>query len=292
MAEAFQGEYLTGAPKGPAIKSDKHVDSLFILKNLLRTKQGGQKMTGRTRGRKGDPYRYYKAGGEARRPSSDPTLRRQIRAEPIEQAVLAAVREILLSGESLRPQIEAEVRRQVAAIEQDGEQVSELFKQRTALQSKLNFILETLDVVGQDAAKDKLRQLQSQLKNLGERIAKTAVANAGSTVDVAGTVEHVLKRLAAMGRSMESMPTAQLRALLSTLIAKLEVDLVTGDVELELALPNWAAFDHEAVDARMGVDESFLQTTPPDAHRETAFPLAKFDCQRLGKGCYRCRRAA
>lgn len=57
LAIAYQARYLTDRTSPRSLRKDKHVDSSFILKGMLKSKQGGHPMTGRISG--ANDIRYY-----------------------------------------------------------------------------------------------------------------------------------------------------------------------------------------------------------------------------------------
>lgn len=81
----------------PRSTKDRHAESDFILKGILTSKQGGHPMTGRKSGPRKRRVRYYAVSRGSSVPVRDSVLTRMISAEPIERAVVAALREVLLS---------------------------------------------------------------------------------------------------------------------------------------------------------------------------------------------------
>jgi DNA invertase Pin-like site-specific DNA recombinase len=282
----YQARFLTGVTVvQPKVVSDKHVDSLFVLKGLLRSKQGGYPMTGRTQGTKEKPYRYYHVSTACRIPSSDQTMRRTIRAEPLEQAVLSAVRDVLADPERLRPAIEAELRRQIAASDSGHVDLDALRKQRQLLREKINFVIDELGIIGRDAAREKICQLEEQLTELDGRI-NVAVRAAGGEVDIASATEAVMKRVDMIGQTVGELPPCALRSLLAGMITRLEVDLETKAVEIQIAVPSLDS-------ARtLGLGDKLSRTSLPEAQRDLAAIAAILDCRPETKDCYRCRRRA
>jgi len=292
LAKAFHARTLSDAPLAARIKPDKHVDSGFILKGILQSKQGSHRMCGRTQGSKAKPYRYYHISTASRIPTSDRTMRRLVLADPIERAVLSAVRETLLQADDLRPRIESAVREQLSVIERDGSDLKDLLNQKERIAAQIEFVIDELGAIGKDAARSKIHQLEAQLATINERIAKASLSNAGAKVDVVMVVDQIMKRIADMGRKLDNLPSHGIRSLLSILIARLDVDMETRQIELELAMPNWAAFDEKAFEKRMGLDPTLLQTSTVEAQSLSATILAVFDCNQPSKDCYDCPRRA
>lgn len=292
LAVAYQAQFLTGAAPKPRINTDRHVESPFILKGILRSKQGNHPMSGRGKGRSSNPHRYYGVGKAHVLPSSDKIGRRLVPAGAIESAVLAAVRETLMQSDDLRAQVGATIRAELAAVEQDEAELARQHAERERIGRQIAFVIEELGTIGREAAKAKIRELESKLAVLEDRIAKAKLSAAGATVDVSAAVERIMDTLADMGRRMDDLPMHALRSLLSVLVSRLEIDLETMEFDLELALPDWAAFDPQRYAAAMGLDKNFFRESYPKTHRGFAVPIAAFGCARPRRGCFDCRRRA
>ena len=258
-AITYQATFLTGAPTAAPARADKHIDSAFILKGILKSKQGGHPMTGRTQGSKEKPYRYYHVSTACRIPSSDGTMRRLVPAEPIEQAVLNAVRTLLLQADQLRPRIEAAIQAQMASADKDNTDLAALRDQRHKLQQQVEFVIEELSAIGKDAAKNKIGQIETQLANLDDRIARAGKPGKAGSIDLTVVADRIIARLGDAATRFDEMPPYATRTFLGAVIEKLEVDLVTRQAEIALRLPDWAFKPEKSVEALVGLDEKFLQ---------------------------------
>ena len=74
---------------------DKHRSSEYILKGLLRAKQGNLPMTGRRTGKVASKVRYYAVSRATSVPRSRSIQNRMIQAQPLECAVINCLREVL-----------------------------------------------------------------------------------------------------------------------------------------------------------------------------------------------------
>jgi hypothetical protein len=74
---------------------DRHVDSPYILKGLLCASQGGYAMSGKICGPKGYRTRYYRVTRGESAPKNGSILAKLVPAEPLEKAVLSAVKDVL-----------------------------------------------------------------------------------------------------------------------------------------------------------------------------------------------------
>ncbi len=292
LAIVFHSQFLNEVQLASPVKADKHVDSKFILKGILRSKQGNFPRTGKTQGTKEKPYRYYHASSACRIPSSDRLLRKTVPAEPLEVAILQTVAAHLVDVEFLRPQIETALREQSRAVLSDGENLTELQDQRKGLAEQLVFVIEELSSIGKDAAKRKIRQLESQISEIDRRVAKASKSAKDEVQDIPAATEQILRGLVDLGTRLRSLPPHTLRSILSILIVRLEVDLETKFVELDLALPNWAVFEPNTVEAQMGLDEKFLQRSSLKAQCASLLLLAELECKAIDPKCVQCRRRA
>jgi hypothetical protein len=280
----------------PRSDKDRHSDSDFILKGILTSKQGGHPMTGRRTGRRGKRIRYYSVSRGATVPVRGSILTRLIQAEPIEQAVIAALEELLQATATLRQDIERMVREQMQTMRAEDADISALRKQPESIAAKLSFLIDELDDVGRDVAKAKMSQLQSQLRALDQQINQTAQRTSLGDQDVDATVASVLRQLDELADNIQSLPPTALRRVLKLFVAKLEADLETKTIAMELRLPTWAITAADAIKTACA-SATDLHAREQPRHTAKDAILALFDCAYAKQGrniCYGCtrRRAA
>jgi hypothetical protein len=247
----------------PKPNRDRHTNSDYILKGILRSRQGGYLMTGRKTGSKNLKTRYYAVSRGHSAPSSDKTLRQLVRAEPLEQAVLGLIQMIIARKEDLQRDVESIVKRQLGHRKDDRNDVQEWIRQRDGAAQKLNFIIEELDDVGREVARKKVETLQAQIRSLDERIRQASVPTVPDTSDAATVVKSVLDRLSKISESLHDLPKPALRRLIASFVGRAVVDLETKEVELELRLPEWALQGNDA----MCLDDKFACKYDNEAHR-------------------------
>ena len=85
--------------------------------------------------------------------------------------------------------------------------------------------------------KDKMEQWEARLLVLEERISQVQGNAKAPAVDMDAFITQAIKSLATASETLKSAPPAVLRSMLSSLITKLEIDLETRAVEMELTLP-------------------------------------------------------
>jgi hypothetical protein len=218
-------------------------------------------------------------------------MRRTVRAEPIERAVLEAVRETLMQP-TVREQIIEIMLRQDAATADQKANLTALHKEQQELQEQIGFVIDELSVIGRDAARRKIQQLEARLATINDQISRIAApAKARSRADVEQAADDAMARLASLAASLDGIPPHALRELIASMVVRLEVDLETQAFSLELTLPAWAFDAQTNVEARMGLDGKFLQKVCVEAQNINR-TLAVFDCVRTHRDCCKCRRRA
>jgi hypothetical protein len=197
-------------------------------------------MTGRTQGTKEKPYRYYTPSSSKAGPSSDVTLRRTVPAEPIERAVLDAI-QATLSHPNVRDQIVEIMNQQEAERMQESSVISQMKREQEKLQGQIEFVIEELGVVGKDAAKRKIQELETRLAVLNDRIASAQTPRkTKSPAEIELEADKIASRLARLSSKFGLFNAYGLRELIASMVTRLEVDLETRELTMEFALPSWA----------------------------------------------------
>ncbi len=243
MASDKQQEHLDRIATGrsPAPDRDRHRDSSFFLKGILRSKQGGHAMTGRKTGPKGKRRRYYGVNKAISTPAKGSPLAKLIPAEPIEEAVLTIARSILLDLPDLRERIDGEVRRQCAVRDEDRDDMAALREKKSKLETALCDTIGMLSEGGRESAEPAIRRLDAQIAEVSRRIEAAQETRAVLPDDIDAHVDAIIDDMHHLVESLDGLPVPQLRNLLATIVASLVVDLETREVELELTLPNGAS---------------------------------------------------
>ena len=115
MRIAIEADLQRRAASKPRSK-DRHRQSTFILKDILRSRQGGHRLTGRIGGKR-NQVRYYQISKARSSPRSDHPLKAFIPAEPLERAILAVLREVMANRPDVRGAVERALQKRAA--EQD-----------------------------------------------------------------------------------------------------------------------------------------------------------------------------
>ena len=169
-AVAWQKEQLKkqdGSRVSTPASKDRHVDSSYFLKGILKSTDG-HPLTGRTVGN--PKTRYYAIHRGFTTPKRDKTMRRLIPANQLERAVLEIVREVLLSTADLKDRLVQQIamqRKQNTAGETD---VAKLEAEQKKISQQIELAIDSLGRIGKDAAKAKLQQLEAKLTAVIEKI--------------------------------------------------------------------------------------------------------------------------
>lgn len=226
------------AGREAAPRKDKHGASDYLLKNILRSRQGDHPMTGRSVNSK---YRYYLVSRAHGIPTKDSTLRRRIPAEPVERAALTALSDILRRA----PVRREEVIRQTIAWQREQQRGSldrsEIEKQLAQIDRETNLLIKQVHQLGEEYVEAGLVPLAQQRRALKARLESTQEWPRLDEHEIAELTDVVLAGLQEQGSNLEAMPRQELRRLLEIFIESAVVDLETGRIELTMAVPNWAA---------------------------------------------------
>lgn len=274
---------------------DKHVESPFVLKDVLHSRQGNHPMTGRTSGSPKKPIRYYGVSRGLSAPKDGSPLARMIPAEPLEQAVLAVVKEVLGDLPNLRQEVLRKLDAEQKARTKDNEQLQPLIAEQAELQSQIADAMTAGPSIRKmmkaqfDAWEAKAAALEIRISK-AQAVKGSGVENAQSVVDVA------IKQFRAWSKSLDGIAPSALRKILGTLVARLEIDLETREVVMELALPEGLK---TAIGRKqpMCFDEKAPWFSINETHRSGWLKIAVFTCegtkgQREKPSCFTCRRKA
>ncbi|MGF1633084.1 MAG: recombinase family protein [Phycisphaerae bacterium] len=310
--------------------TDRHKQSRYLLKNILRCAQTGWKFSGRISTNR----RYYQTQMSANAPSSkNKHLRKMVPAEPLECEVLRQLREALLDGEIIRQAV-AETLERMRGDHGEAADVPALQQRVRQLKHQVANLIDRLDpdVAADDPIAMKLRTVERELKDAKRRLADAERTDEKLPCNPASAAERLV---AEMRKAVQDLPEnpqpadyPRLRALLEVFCAKLEVDRLTMQVRMELAMPRGLVeravrqdsqknggnpggvlppvclvsnearrVGHETTgpEASCGGLKPFVNLNLPADWFEEAVPLAVVGCRRQVKQrvpCFVCRRAA
>ena len=298
-AVAWQAGKLSKQALGVAAtpgSKDRHADSPYLLKGILRSVQGNHLMTGRTLGKPDSKYRYYAVHRGFTVPKVERTLRRLIPAQPLEQVVLDSVRQTLGHAPDLRERLIGMVEKQQQDRAGAAADLSKLERERDKLRTQIEVAIDLLGEAGREAAESKLRQLRSKLEEVNDRIRKALDASPTVKGDADAIADEIIVSLSQLAQRMDAMPPNALRQLLSALISKLVVDLDTKNVEIELALPDWATLTKLNAEGGVCLEDKSSRRCSYQANRENDAKIAVYYCLGIDRrhlrlpGCFECER--
>jgi hypothetical protein len=285
-AMAAHEKRLARQANGHIVKSaskDRHVDSPYILKGILKSKQGGHPLSGRKTGTPG--IRYYTVHRGFTVPKDDKTLRRQINADIVEKAVLDIVRGVLISATDLRDRIVNEVEEQRNGTAFKKTDLAKLESEKQKLTTQIEMTIDSLGPIGLGAAKRKLAELEAKLIAVTEMTATATTTTPGIEKPASVVADEIIAKMKSLGKGINKMPNKALRDLLGMLISRLEVDMENKSLEIELALPRWGELPAMCLEDRFA--RKCIYQAPLKIPLETAFCSYK----RMGRDpCYDCRR--
>lgn len=276
---------------------DKHAESPYVLKGLLKSAQGGVPMTGKLAGPMSNRTRYYALTRARHYPKSGSVAAKMVPAEPLERAVLGVVRDVLAGASDLRERVARILGEQQEALDGDRQRLEPIVAEREELREKL---LEAMDLkpASRRLIQDRLDQWEARVADLEDRIAKASARSERPTIDVDAVADAVVERLGRLGESMEGMPPAAVRNVLASVVSKLVVDQETRDVDIELALPaEMLRGGGDGAVAPLCLDGARPWPSPHEAQRPEGLKIASVTCRgsrgdRYHKPCFACSRKA
>lgn len=271
LAAARQEAYLGGQAIGRMAKPnrDRHRDSSFFLKEILRSKQGDFSMSGTITGKN---YRYYRVGSAYKTPDPDKSLRKLIPAEPLEKAVLALVQSTLTSTPNLRELIDRQVRAQVDTVARDNLQLEKHYAERETIRKQLTLVMDHFDPAMKELVAEKLGELQAQLRTVNDRIARCELVAPADETAIEQMIDETVAAVSDVGQMMGNAPPALIHRYLRLFVGSLVVDLETKDVDLEIRLPLGA----EAEGIPMCLVDKFAYKISNETHCFSTPPIAVF----------------
>jgi hypothetical protein len=291
LAVEFQQKFLEAQGKGrtPKFSRDRHTDSDYILKGLLRSVQGNHPMSGRTLGRRGKRSRYYAVSRAYSIPSAKSEEQRKIiPAEPLERAVMTAVRDMLFNADDIEQRIRSTVEQQLALGRVNESDADQLRREREQLRNQLEFIIDSVGQLGRELAAKKVEDIESWLKDIDQRLDRANEKTPSAAIDINAHVRAAIKGLQQLAENWNTPPKAILRVILAETVVRLEVDLMTRSVELELAIPIKSS-NAGVASVRMCLDSSSLQSSVNEAYRLAT--VVSIDCDwKMQDRCFDCQR--
>ncbi len=268
-AAAHHQSILDGLKDGRAVQPrDKHPDSTFLLKGILRTSDG-HRMTGRRKGRRCDG-RYYAAMREQSHPSGRPNARRLVRADAVETVALYTLRCLLLAMPGLRDEFVAQTK---AAVRDraGGEQAREsLAAEIGRLDKRIALVLDEFDGEDAGAVRAKLADLKLRRREASDRLAGMQRPVTISDEEIERMVDAMIAMYVEQANMLRELPAPHVRELLATFIESMTVDLATMRVDLVASVPPWGGSAVAKASEALGLACSSVYRAEWEAHLPAA----------------------
>jgi hypothetical protein len=249
-----------GAP-APSPRKDKHRGSIFVLKGVLRSKQGGHPMTGTVRGI-GNGYRYYLVSRGQMVPGANPVLHKLIPAAPIETFVKKLVAQTLTSVPDLRQRVIEALKAEQAALHKADKEAEALRRELGELERQARSLSDLLKQCDEPTLKQQLLAAAMRMNAIRNRLEACASAEMLGNDAIENLADQVVADLTKRAAALELMSPPQVRQILDLLVEKLEVDLETREVEAILSLPAHALRPQTV----MGLDRKPVYALVIEAH--------------------------
>lgn len=293
--KAFEKQSLkSGAsPKKAKPGGDKHSDSPYILKDVLRSKQGNYPMRGQLSGPKGDRRRYYGLSRAFNVPQSGHVYSRTIQAESLERAVLAIIKEALLDLPNLRKRIAEHVEVQEKQFDETRTQVQPLLDELEELRMRLTNAA-MMGPASRNLIENQVSQWESRAQSIQHRIASVQSSAKRPAVDVNEVADAIFQQFEQWVETLSGSQPAMIRKLLTTLVPQMHADLETREVEMKLAIP--PEMHVTRGDEPLRLVGGKPSPWPNEAQRSEPLKIAEIRCEYVvPKGqprCYSCSRRA
>ncbi len=234
-------EQLRNKPKKPATKKRRYSQSSYLLTGVLRTKQFDLSMNGLpSKNQHGKQYRYYALHRVANSPGVNEKLTARLRADHVEQEVIAALSETLsdpnVVSAGVRDYIDSCVKRQRA----DGDPLPPLVNQKAQLEDEYRNLHHVYGKRGQELMAKRVAELERLLDDLDLKIKSASSSVSFAPLDVEAITESVRSQCSDVVGMLGDRSTSALKRVVETFVSKATFDLETREVEIEVGLPSWA----------------------------------------------------
>lgn len=288
-------------PTQPTRSTNKHKDSPYILTGLLFAAQDGEDLSGVMCGNEGHRKRYYRhrKGNANYRKGS--IFNRLIPAEALETAVVKLLRNVLIDSPMLRERVLQAIADRPST-DASRTQLAEAQRERDAIASRVQLIVQTLDEASLADARPALDRLGAERRALEHRIAELTRSLEHVEADVAPEqlADRVIERLSALDAQLYTFPATTIRNVLKAFVEHIEVDMATKNAAVTLRLPPWTLHSD---DLSMCLAPSSASSTGHETHQRAITPshgltihLSHADCRyshlrgSRTTPCYRCQR--
>jgi DNA invertase Pin-like site-specific DNA recombinase len=249
---------------------NRRPNSHYFLRGVLRDFHYDRSFSGSTTGRNGDT-RYYVVNAAIELVERSTPLAYRIRAEPIENAALNAIRVAFSDTQLLTDGVQRYV---ASTIENQPSQlrVKELEQESEDLKNKLAAILETFSHEEMKNSGEYISGLRNRRSAIERDLSLTKIETKANPKEL---VESITNDLLLFDRKLDGDCFEKLRLLIKTICPRIVFNLETFEADIEVALPKsliHAGTAWSLMSGTYGQDVS----TGCKAHRDFWLPIALF----------------
>jgi hypothetical protein len=282
--------------KPPKPNRDRHRDHRYLLKGILRSKQGNHPMTGRVSGKKGKEKRRYAVARGESVPKSNNILKRRVPAQPLEDAMVAIVRDVVQSAPDLEAMLKHSILQNMKSVQDDTEKPEQVKKEIQRKQKQLALLTDDVQLDDDDVLTRKCNKIKAEIRALHQRL-QIPQHKQVVKMDADAIAAKFAKELLASAGALGDPHNEQTFQLLELVVSRMEVDLETMEVDVDFAFPSWIGSVLQQI-GPVGLDSLSAYKPRMEAHPENSIKIADFRCNHTGQRggecfhCHRLRRAA
>ena len=291
--ESFHERTGTGKPIVP--DNNKHAKtSPYILSKVMVSKQGQQPMTGQSKSGNGKKYRRYLVSRAKSSPKTNNVLSGTIPADAVEPAIMDIVRAVILEQDGLRQAL-------FRAVEDAGQSrgdvvdVALISKDIAKRQKRIVSLSRRLadDAVIDAPLNAEMDRLQNEVRDLAAQLRFAQETQAPATVDPEVNVDALMAEFAAYVEGLQDNDPPAAKDLVRLLVGRMEADLVTKEVEIELSVPK-SLGQLLCGPKPVCLVSAFACSDRHEAHHENRLKIELHRCELTTPRhpCYVCRREA
>jgi hypothetical protein len=291
---AIEADLKRRAASKPRSKN-RHFQSTFILTDILRSRQGGHRLSGRIGGKR-NQVRYYQISKARFSPRTDHPLKAYIQAGPLEEAILSVVREVMANRPDVREAIERALKKRAAEQNHPSTDRASLEKELNRRQRQIGSAIDAL--IGDETAD---RPINERLARYREDVARLTSALRAAPqppieMDIGTVADRITAEMADFSKNFLGDELQTVRQIVALLVGRMEVDLTTKETEIDLQVPDWMAASLSR-QPTMGLDAMLASKRFNETHPSEGIKIATYRCQRrptrpICIECHRVRPAA
>ena len=196
-------------------------------------------MTGRLGGKKGNETRYYAVARGYDVPKSNIVLTRRIPAQPLEDAVLAVVREAIGSLPDLEGVGKGLIEQNARQQNQDTQSPDQIAQEVRRKQKQLALLSDDVELEDDDVLTEKATTIRAQMRTLQQRQREATQPSQAHHFSSDAIAAEIAQEMQDYAKSLDERDNPHTVRLLGLLLGSLVVDLETREFELDISLPSW-----------------------------------------------------